>query len=96
MKVSTTNLNIEFLSGHIIKSKVISLIYLDLMIYPTHEWVFVTVKEYNSIIEDEKINIIRDELEKNKSLIQEIANKIITNYDSRNLRSKNMLEIIYD
>ena len=77
-------------------SKVISLIPLDLMICPTHEWVFVTEREYNSIIEEERFNTIRDGLEKNKTLIQEVTDKIITNYDKNNLHSKNILEIIYD
>lgn len=76
--------------------KVISLIPLDLMVSPTNEWVFVTEEEYYSIVEEEKINIIKEGMEKNKDLIQDITNKIIANYRKNNLSSKNILEIIYD
>ncbi len=79
-----------------ILSKVTSLIPLDLMICPSDEWVFVTETDYYSVIEEEKINAIKDGLSKNENLIQDIAKKIILHYKSDNLSSKNILEIIYN
>lgn len=78
-----------------ILSKVTSLIPLDLMICPTDEWVFVTEKEYYSVIEEENVNIIKMELSKNENLIKDVSEKIIAHYKSDNLSSKNILEIIY-
>ncbi len=87
----------EFKTYHTsILYKVISLIPLDLMVSPTNKWIFVTEKEYYSIIEEEKFNIIEEKLEKNKDLIQDVTNKIIANYKKNNLSSKNILEVIYD
>lgn len=79
-----------------ILSKVTSLIPLDLMICPTNEWVFVTEREYYSIVEEEKIKTIKNGLEKSSALIQETTNKIIADYESNNLSSKNILEVVYN
>lgn len=73
-----------------------SLIPLNLMICPTNEWVFVTEKEYNYLIEKENINIIKNGIDDNKELVEKISKKIITDYKSNNLDKKNILEIIYD
>ena len=82
--------------GISILSKVISLIPLDLMICPTNEWVFITEKEYCSMIEVENASTIKNGIEKNNNLVNDITRKIITNYKSNDLNKKNILEIVYD
>lgn len=80
----------------VIISKVTSMIPLDLMLCPTNEWVFVTEKEYNFMMELENAPTSKDELEEGRILINDIAKKIIANYKNNNLNKKNILEIIYD
>lgn len=81
--------------GTTIILKTISLIPLDLMICPTDEWVFVTEREYNRLIDEENINKIKNGIDSNKELVEEISKKIVTDYKSNNLHKKNILEIIY-
>lgn len=106
-KKTRVNKNIDLVVNSLIKkefksystsilSKVISLIPLDLMVCPTGEYVFVTESEYYSMVDLENANTIKDGLEKNKQLINDITEKIITNYKIKNLNKKNILEIIYD
>ncbi len=75
-------------------SKTTSLIPLDLMICPTDEWVFVTEREYNHLIEEENSNKIKNGIDSNKELVEKISKKIVTDYKSNNLHKKNILEII--
>lgn len=82
--------------GTSILSKVISLIPLDLMICPTNEWIFITEKEYCSMIEVENASTIKNGIEKNNDLVNDITRKIIANYKSNDLNKKNILEVIYD
>lgn len=41
-------------------------------------------------------NTIKSGLEQNKDLINDVSEKIITNYKSNKLDTKNILEIVYD
>lgn len=77
-----------------ILSKTTSLIPIDLMICPTNEWVFVTEREYYHLMEKEKFNKIKNGIENNEALVEELSKKIVADYKSSHLHKKNILEII--
>lgn len=74
--------------------KATRLIPLDLMVCPTHEFVFITDREFDEFFCEKRLNNIEKNTNKKNDVIDKLCIKIIDNYKNDKLNKKNILEIV--